>query len=137
MKMVNKEDGKCRVRNIVCKSVASVNRHPKKVYLGIAESDFRQRFHNHRMLFNNEGYSTDTTLSKYVWEIKKKLKIMPSLNWSIIKSVPAYSNISKKCQLLLQEKFEIPNNPNANELLNKRSKLISKCHHVNKFLLSN
>ena len=77
----------------------------------------------------------DTTLSKYVWEVKRKLKIMPSLKWYIIKSVPAYSNISKKCQLCLQEKFEILNYPNPNELLNKRSELISKCHHVNKFLM--
>ena len=38
--------------------------------------------------FKNEGHSTDTTLSKYIWEVKKKLKIMLSLKWSIIKSVP-------------------------------------------------
>ena len=44
---------------------------------------------------------------------------MPSLKWSIMKSVPAYSNISKKCQLCLQEKFEILNYSNPNELLNK------------------
>ena len=60
-----------------------------------------------------------------------------SLTHLKIKSVPAYSNISKKCQLCLQEKFEILNYPNPNELLNKRSKLISKCRHVEKFLLSN
>ena len=28
-----------------------------------------------------------TTLFKYVWQIKKKFKIMPLLKWSIIKSV--------------------------------------------------
>ena len=89
------------------------------------------------MSFNNEDHFKDTTLSKYVWEIKMKLKIMPSLTWSIIKSVPAYSNISKKFQLCLQEKFEIFNYPNPNKLVNKRSGLISKRCHVNKFLLSN
>ena len=62
---------------------------------------------------------------------------MPSLKWSIIKSVPAYSNISKKFQLCLQEKFEILNYRNPNELVNKRSELISNYRHVNKFLLSN
>ena len=88
------------------------------------------------MSFNNEGCSIDTKLSKHVWEIKRKLKIMPSLKWLIIKSLPAYSNIFKKCQLCLQEKCEILNYPNPNELLNKISELISKCHHVNKFLSS-
>ena len=130
-------DGKCRAENIVYKCVASGHGYPNKVYLGTAEGNFKQRFYNHRMSFNDEGHSTDTALSKYVWEVKKKLKIMPSLKWYIIKSVPAYSNISKKCQLCLQEKFEILNYPNPNELLNKRSELISKCRHVNKFLLSN
>ena len=110
-----------------------VNAELRILCINALEGDFRQRFYKHRMTFNNEGYSTDTALSKYVWEIKKKLKIMPSLKWFIIKSVPAYSNIS----LCLQEKFEDLNYPNPNELLNKRSKLISKCRHVNKFLLSN
>ena len=65
-------------------------RVPYKVYLGTAEDDFRQHFYNHRMLFNSEGYSADKTLFKYVWGVKKKLKIMASLKWSIIKSVRAY-----------------------------------------------
>ena len=130
-------DGKCRAENTVYKCVASIYGYPNKVYLGTKEGDFKQPFYNHRMSFNNEGHSTDATLSKYVWEVKRKFKIMPSLKWYIIKSVPAYSNISKKCQLSLQEKFEILNYPNPNELLNKRSELISKCRQVNKFLLSN
>ena len=88
------------------------------------------------MSFNNEGHSADKKLSKHVWEIKRKLKIMSSLKWCIMKLVPAYSNISKKYQLCLQEKIEILNYPNTNDTLNKRSELISKCHHVNKFLLS-
>ena len=130
-------DGKCRTENIVYKCASLVHGYPNKVYLGTTEGDFKKCFYNHWMSFNNKGHSTDTTLSKYVWEIKRKLKIMPSLKWYIIKSVPAYSNISKKCQLCLQEKFEILNYPNPNELLNKRSELFSKCRHVNKFLLSN
>ena len=72
------------------KCVASVDGYPNKFYLGTAESDFKQNVYNHLMSFKNEGHSTGTTLSKYVWEVKKKLKIMPSLKWSsIIKSVPA------------------------------------------------
>ena len=74
----------------------------------------------------NERHATDT----------KKFKIRLSLKWSIIKSIPAYSSISKKYQFCLQEQFEIIDHPNPNELLNKRSGLISRCCHVNKFLLS-
>ena len=105
-------DGKYRAENIVYKCVASADRYPNKVYLGTTQGNFKQGFYNHRMSFNSEGHSTDTTISKYVWEVKRKLKIMPSLKWSIIKSVPTYSNISQKCQLCLQKKFEILNYPN-------------------------
>ena len=125
-------DGKCRAENIVYKCAASVHGYSNKVYLGSAEGDFKQRFHNHRMSFNNEDCSIDTTLSKYFWEIKRKLKIMASLKWFTIKSVP----LCQLCQLCMQEKFEILNYPNPNEMLNKTSELISKCCHVNTFLLS-
>ena len=47
------------------------------------------------------------------------------------------SNISKKCLLCIHEKLEIINYPRPDELLNKRSELISKCHHANKFLMHN
>ena len=80
-----------------------------------------------------------TTLGKYVWEQKRRHNITPTLKlkWYIVKSVPSYSNITKICMLCLHEKFEILMNPNQDELLNKRSELVSKCRHINKYLLSN
>ena len=51
----------------------------------------------------------------------------PSLKWSIVKKVPTYSNITKKCLLCLYEKLEIINYPNPQELLNKRYELVSAC----------
>ena len=47
------------------------------------------------------------------------------------------SNISKKCLLCVHENFEIVNYPRPEELLNKISKLISKCRCAKKFLLCN
>ena len=87
--------------------------------------------------FKNREKANDTTLSKYVWEVKDKYKETPSLKWSIVKSVPGYSNITKNCSLCLYEKLEIINYPNQEDLLKKRSELISKCCHVSKYLLSN
>ena len=69
--------------------------------------------------------------------MKDKYDITPSLKWYIIKSVPGYSNISKRCMLCLHEKYEILNYPDQQKLLNKRSELVLKCRHINKFLLSN
>lgn len=46
-----------------------------------------------------------------------------SLKWSIVKSAPGYSSITKKCSLCLHEKFEIANYPNQEELINKWSEI--------------
>ena len=89
-------DGKYRAQNIVYKCTVSADEYPSKVYLGTAEGDFKQNLYNHRMSFDSKGYSANTTLSKYVWEMKK-VKITPSLKWYIVKSVPACLNISKIC----------------------------------------
>ena len=52
------------------------------------------RHNNHTNSFRHKRYSKDTTLSKYIWEIQKEYNEMPTLKWSIVKSVPSYSNIS-------------------------------------------
>ena len=79
--------------------------------------------------------------AKVVQTIPYFQNIFPNLNLtlvgSIAKKVPTYSNISKKCLLCLHEKLETINYPRPEELLNRRSELISRCRHANKFLLFN
>ena len=87
--------------------------------------------------FCDKRHTNDTSLSKYIREIKEKCQENPSLKWSIVKGVPAYSNITKKCLLCLHEKLEIVNYPYSEELLKKCSELVSKCWHGNKYLLNN
>ena len=79
----------------------------------------------------------DTALLTFLWELKKSTKETPKLTWSVLSVVPAYSNISKWCLLCLNEKLLIANYPDQKQLLNKRSELIAKCRHENKFLLIN
>ena len=62
---------------------------------------------------------------------------MPTLKWPIVKFIPSYSNISKKCLLYLHKKLEIVNFGNQDHLLNKSSELIFKCRHAKKYLLHN
>ena len=130
-------DGNCQQNDLIYKCIASTSVNPDKVYLGTAEGEFKKRYYNHDKSFRHRSYANETTLSKYVWEIKDKCNEMPSLKWSAVKSVPGCSNISKRCLLCLHEKFEIVNYPNQEELLNKSSELISKCRHANKYLLAN
>ena len=89
-------NGQCLAQDIVYKCIASTSMNPDKTYLGMAEGDFKKRYNNHTNSIRYERYSKDTTLSKYIWEIKKDYNEMPTLKLPIVKSVPSYSNISKK-----------------------------------------
>ena len=130
-------NGQCLAQNIVYKCIASTSMNRDKTYLGTTEGDFKKRYNNHTNSFRHKRYSKDTALSKYIWETKKEYNEMPTLKWSIVKYVPSYSNISKKCLLCLHEKLESVNFEDQDQLLNKRSELISKCRHANKYLLCN
>jgi hypothetical protein len=110
---------------------------PKKVYIGLTEKTFKTRYNSHKQSLNNMKYKNSTSLSSYVWNLKEKNNITPSLKWSIIKQVRSYTINSPYCPLCLQEKHEILFYPDKSELLNKRSELIAKCRHSNKFLLEN
>ena len=104
------------------------------VYLGVAEGDWKQRFYNHKKSIKNKSYRNDTTLSSYLWDLREIHNLFPTLTWSIVKSMLGYSNISKICLLCLAEKVLTAN---PKEMLKKRSELMTKCRHNNKFLLSN
>ena len=126
-------NGQCQVTNIILLSPEK----PNTVYLGTAEGYFKKRLYNHKKSFNKETSANDTTLSKYIWELKETSNINPTLVWSIAKKLPPYSNTSKNCLLRLHEKPEIFNYPRPDELLNKKSELICKCCRASKFSLCN
>ena len=129
-------ENKCLVENTIYKCTVTTSKETK-IYMGTAEGNFKKRFYNHKKSFKNKKYSNHTTLSKYIWDTKEKHQETPTLKWSIVKQVPSYLNITKKCLLCLHEKFEILNYPNPVETLNNRSELVSKCRHSNKYLLKN
>ena len=64
-------NGQCQVTDIIHKCTVLSPDKPNKLYLGIAEGDFKKRFYNHRKSFNNGASANDITLSKYIWELKK------------------------------------------------------------------
>ena len=125
-------DGKCRSTDVVYKCIVSSEYTPDRVYIGLAGGEWITRYRNHVKSFKHKKYAKETTLSKYVWKLKEQGK-EPSYTWSIVKSVPKYSNQTKRCPLCLYEKLTIITYENQDELLNKRTEMISKCRHENKF----
>ena len=105
------------------------------VYYGSCETEFKIRYNNHKQSFKFENKKHATELSKAVWNAKDAGET-PLIEWSIVKRVPPYQCGSKICQLCLAEKMSILQADKKN-LLNKRSELVSKCRHINKFLLKN
>ena len=110
----------------------------KKVYFRLAEGEFKTNcFDNHKQSFSNQKYSKSTTLSAHLRNIKRKSNERIDLKWEILRQAAPYSNITKSSLLCLHEKLAISLCPNPEELLNKRTEMISKCRHQNKFLLMN
>ena len=70
-------------------------------------------------------------------KMKKRKNVAPDLTWEVLRTVKSYSDITKRCSLYLHEKLAIITYPYPDELLNRRSELVTKCRHENKFLLKN
>ena len=106
-----------------------------KNYIGLTEGTFKQRYTQHKLSFRNRNYSNSTELSKHIWTLKDNNTNF-TINWSILATAPAYSYKSKRCHLCLTEKLYLIRAKKPS-LLKKRSELISKCRHENKFYLAN
>lgn len=128
-------NGECLSTNVLYEAEVSSTEpdSPIEPYVGITEPEFKTRLNNHNKEFNNEQYANATQLSKKVWEIKRK-GFDFSVKWRILKQLPGYNPVNKKCLLCIGEKMEILER--SDHLLNKRSELISKCRHKAKFLLN-
>lgn len=106
------------------KCVEPTNTNPNKVCLVTAEGDFQKRCYNHKTLFKSKHRGNEIKLSEYIWEMRGKYND-PVLKGSVAKRLTPNSNITKKCALCLQKKFEITKYPNPEKLQNKRSELVS------------
>ena len=69
--------------------------------------------------------------------MKKRKNVAPALTLEVLRTAKTYSNITKRCFLCLHEKLAIITYPYPDELLNRRSELVTKCRHKNKLLLKN
>ena len=117
-------NGECQSNNIIYNTeVENTSRNETKVYIGLTEHPFKQRYSNHMQSIRHEKYGNSTKLSKYVWQLKKAGKKF-KITWSINRRAQAYSNITKRCNLCLIEKLSIINADNPNTF-NKRPALFS------------
>ena len=127
---------KCLTKNVIYKAtITTANPDTKKEYIGLCETTFKKRYANHKKSFYHEKYKNSTTLSTEFWRLKTN-DCNPLILWKIIRTAPAFSLESGKCYLCLMEKSEIANLHDPAKLLNKRSEVISKCRHQQRFKLA-
>ena len=81
-------EGKCRPEGITYKCVTTATVPAGNAYLDTAEGEFKQRYYNHKKSFRNRKDGNETSLSKYIWEMKDKHNTTPNLMWCVVKKVP-------------------------------------------------
>ena len=102
-------------------------------YLGTSEDEFKTWYYNHTLSFRKKGYEKRTELSKYVQYLKDKGEDF-TIKWSVATKGSPYICGSKRCDLCLTEKLLMAK-ADPRTILNKRSEIVSKCRHRNKFTL--
>ena len=113
------------------KITSDIPSYGTKEYVGISAPEWKLRYGNHRISFNERRYAK-CEIAKEIWRIKDQGGRF-TISWSILGHAPAYNPSSKKCNLCLIEALYI--NEHAGELLNTRKELVKKCRHQNRFAL--
>ena len=102
------------------------------IYFSTNKTLCKLRYSNHQRSF--ETLKTDTGLLKQVrW--MKKFEQKPVITLEIVRKCSPYNPNSRRCYLCLNEKLEIAANQ-GNNSIKKKTELISKSRHQNKYTLS-
>ena len=126
--------GRCREKMIVYKATVNCNNKAKN-YFGLCETKFKARHYNHVQSFRHRQKSNATELSKYVWSCRDAGYELTNA-WSIVCHAKPYQQGDKQCQLCLAKKYSILT-ADPSTTLNKRTELVNKCRHKNKYKLKN
>ena len=124
--------GNCLATSIIYQADIKPDSETAAKYIGLCEPPFKGRYGDHKTSFCREAYKHKTELSNFVWEKKEKGQRC-EINFSILKKSSPYRAGNTKCNLCLWEKLMIMKGDDT--LVNKREELVTKCRHVNKFLL--
>ena len=58
-------------------NISATQTFKQRVYLGIAERNWKQQLYNHRQSFKDKKHKNDTALSSYLWDLKKNHNQIP------------------------------------------------------------
>ena len=91
----------------------------EKLYYGLCETAFKERFWIYTSSFKHEKNRNETEFSNYIWALKKD-KTLPFVKWKILRIVQGKS--ARNCyRLCLTENLFIIYSIGVNRVFNKRS----------------
>ena len=120
-------DGTCLITIVIYEVTVTTTTGNTNTYIGMTERELKTRYNNHR----DRTHSHATVLSKHIWDLKDS-DTDYQLNWRIIKRANGYRGNPSRCNLCLSEKLCILSARDVS-LLNKKSELVTKFRHENKF----
>jgi hypothetical protein len=130
-------EAKCLSENLIYQATVTEttkeNQQIVEKYVGLSAPPFKKRLGNHIKSFKNENYSTETTLSTHIWNIKQRGSTY-TVQWSVLDRGNTYNPATKTCNLCTKEKFYIILKPHL-ATINKRNELGSSCRHKPSTLL--
>ena len=126
-------DGICLTSCVVYSAEVTAENN-ESIYHGITEGEFKSRYNGHATSFRLRSHEKETELSKFIWSLKDK-GAPYSIKWSVASQAHPYRCGTRRCDLCLSEKTIIARSRHPG-LLNKRSEIVSKCRHRNKFTLN-
>ena len=117
-------NGKCLTTKLIYYAgVSKETNSDQKVYFGLAETTFKERYNNHKRDVKHIKYQYNTESTKYIWSLKNNI-IKCNIQWKVVDKV--YSNANwTMCKLYLREKLWIINHISDYNIMNKKSELIN------------
>ena len=128
-------DGKCLTKNLIYQAtVVTTQPTPEtQTYIGLSAPEFKARLGNHKKSFNHEKHKNDTTLSQFIWKLKKK-NVEYEIHWKLIDRAETFNPVTGLCNLCTLEKFYLIFKPELGTL-NKNNEFNSYCLHKAQQLL--
>ena len=119
--------GQCLQKNLVYQATVIQDGTPDQTYIGLSAPPFKDRLGNHKKSFNNDAYKKETTLSKYVWSLKRKNE-QYDIKWRLLTTAKPFNPVTEICNLCTAEKFHLVFKSEL-ATLNKRDEIKNHCRH--------
>ena len=103
-------NGECQADNIIYQATINSNKpnYEPQNYIGLAETNFKKRYANHKKSFNHQKYENDTVLSKELWKLKSE-NFTTNITWKILRRCAPVNRA--QVNLCISEKLEIATYP--------------------------